>query len=152
MVRMKTKVNIDDFLVIMYWVRTSYMFDGKPFRYEQLFMQAETYKYNNTPIDIKIHKIDDLMVDASKLYVKLKSTEDQVFEILESMPTVDIDEMTSEMHKYEKIFEDLMENYKFEHPEIRGIQKGVLVEKMAEYVSDEEYEKAAKVRDMIKEC
>ena len=46
----------------------------------------------------------------------------------------------------------VLENYKFENPEIRGIQKGILTEKMAEYVQTEEYEKAAKVRDMIKMC
>ena len=45
-----------------------------------------------------------------------------------------------------------MENFRYEYPEIRGIQKGVLTEKMNEYVAAEDYEHAAIVRDIIKEC
>ena len=60
--------------------------------------------------------------------------------------------MIEQVQKYENVFEDLMENYKFDDPEIRGIQKGFLSEKMSQYAIEEEYEKAAKVRDMIKLC
>ena len=43
-----------------------------------------------------------------------------------------------------------MENCKFEDAEIRGIQKGILTEKvMKKYVAVEDYENAAKIRDLI---
>jgi excinuclease UvrABC helicase subunit UvrB len=60
--------------------------------------------------------------------------------------------MINETKKYERVFEDLMENYQYEDPEIRGIQKGFLNEKMTKYVAEEDYENAAKIRDMIKTC
>jgi len=43
-----------------------------------------------------------------------------------------------------------MENCKFEDPEIRGIQKGMATEKMNHCVEIEDYENAAKYRDLIK--
>lgn len=151
---MKNKVNIEDFLILIYWVRTYYLFESKDFAYQNLLEQAETYALKNTPLDTKIHSIDDLMVDAFKIYSKIKSTEQRVSEILETIknPLVDKDEMRKETRRYESIVEDLIENYKYDDAEIRGIQKGFLTERMSEYISVEDYENAAKVRDMIKEC
>lgn len=152
MVQVKNKINIDDFLVLIYWVRTHYLFEGKTFAYTHLLEQAQTYKYNNTPLDTNLHKIDDLVIDAFKVYHKLKETEEKVMDVIESIPLVSKEDALRETKRYENIFEDLMENYKFEDPEVRGIQKDVLNEKMKEYVAEEDYENAAKVRDMIKEC
>ena len=151
---MKNKVNIDDFLILIYWVRTFYIFEGKNFSYQNLLEQAETYKFTDTPIDTSIHNIDNLMIDAFQVYHKLKTTEDKIVEVLDNikLPMINKDKMIAETKKYESIFEDLMENYKYQDPEIRGIQKGVLMEKINEYVAVEDYENAAKVRDMIKEC
>lgn len=152
MVQVKNKINIDDFLVLIYWVKTHYLFEGKNFAYTHLLKQAQTYKYNNTPLDTNLHKIDDLVIDAFKVYHKLKETEEKVMNVIESIPLVSKEDALRETKRYENIFEDLMENYKFEDPEVRGIQKGVLNEKMKEYVAEEDYENAAKVRDMIKMC
>lgn len=152
MVQVKNKINIDDFLVLIYWVKTHYLFEGKNFAYTYLLKQAQTYKYNNTPLDTNLHKIDDLVIDAFKVYHKLKETEEKVMNVIESIPLVSKEDALRETKRYENIFEDLMENYKFEDPEVRGIQKGVLNEKMKEYVAEEDYENAAKVRDMIKMC
>jgi len=153
----KHKINIKDFLTFITWVQTYCLFEGKKFKYNNLLMQAETYSFNDTPLDTNIHRIDDLMIDAFQIYHKLKETEDKISEVLDDMPEmknipIKKEEMIAETKKYEYIFEDLIENYKFDDPEVKGIQKGILTEKMAEYVQTEEYEKAAKVRDMIKMC
>ena len=154
MTTMKNKVNIDDFLTLIYWVKTFYMFEGKNFKYQNLLEQAETYKYKNTSLDTNIHHIDDLMIDAFVVYDKIKQTEEKVTSILDNIkvPFFSKETMLNETKNYERIFEDLIENYKYEDPEIRGIQKGFLGERMKEYVAVEDYESAASVRDMIKEC
>lgn len=165
MVKMRNNVNIDDFLILMYWIKTIYQFENKKFNYESLLMQVETYKYMNTPLNTEIHKIDDVMIDAYQIYHKLKMTEIEIATVLDNLDVIPniagIDKeflknsketMLNEAKKYENIFEDLMENIKYEDPEIRGIQKGFLSEKMKEYVAAEDYERAAKVRDIIKEC
>jgi protein-arginine kinase activator protein McsA len=148
---MKNKINIDDFLILIYWIRVYYLLEGKKFNHDNLLMQAETYKLSNTSLDIKIHKIDDLMIDACQIYFKIKATEDQVKETYDiiNIPLATKDMLIKETENYKRIFEDLIENCKYED---RGIQKGILMEKMSKYVADEEYEKAAVLRDMIKEC
>ena len=156
---MKSKVNIDDILIILLWVKTIYSIEGKKFNYQQLLDQSETYKYSNTPLDTTIHSIDELMIDAFRIYDKLRKTKDKFNDILNKIDIPILndklitskDMLTGEISKYESIFEDLMENYRYDDPETRGIQKGILTEKMHEYVINEEYEKAAKVRDIINE-
>jgi hypothetical protein len=153
---MKSKVNIDDFIILISWVKSIFLLEGKKFNYQNLLDQAEKYKFTNTPLDTTIHPIDEVMIDAFKIYHKLKTTKERFGDVLEKidLPALNVgkDIFMKETEKYEKIFEDLMENYRYEDPETRGIQKGVLTEKMNEYVVNEEYEKAAKVRDIIKEC
>lgn len=156
---MKSKVNIDDILIILLWVKTIYSIEGKKFNYQQLLDQSETYKYSNTPLDTTIHSIDELMIDAFRIYDKLRKTKDKFNDILNKIDIPILndklitskDMLTGEISKYESIFEDLMENYRYDDPETRGIQKGILTEKMHEYVINEEYEKAARVRDIINE-
>lgn len=154
MLVMKNKIEIQDFLTFIYWVKTFLVMEGKKFKYEPLLEQAETYKLNNTPLDTTIHHIDELMIDAFQIYTKLQSTKERVKEVIENIqfPFITKDMILNEANKYEKIFEDLMENYKYEDPEIRGIQKGFLTERMKKYVEVEDYENAARVRDLIKEC
>ena len=160
---MKTKIDISDFLIMIYWVKTFSLVEGKKFNYQNLMDQAETYKYKNTPLDTQIHYIDEFMIDAYQIYTKMKETKDKfnkfmnnidhkIYENLDIKITDIKDVMIEQVQKYENVFEDLMENYKFDDPEIRGIQKGFLSEKMSQYAIEEEYEKAAKVRDMIKLC
>jgi hypothetical protein len=151
---MKNKVNIDDFLVVLFWIKTFLWFEKKPFDFELLMDQAVTYKYNNTPLDTKIHPIDDVMIVAYHIYTKIKSTRNEVVDVLDQLrvSTLNKHNMFKQADQFENIFEDLIENYKYDDPEIRGIQKGFLAEKMKEYAKSEDYERAAKVRDMIKEC
>lgn len=148
---MKTKVNIDDFLTLINWVKTFLILNQKSFNYENLLDQAETYKLKDTPLDISIHYIDDLMIDALKLYFTLKETKETVNEFVSKYNLFDKDQMISEIEKYERICEDLLENYKYEDPEIRGIQKGFLSERIKKYIEVEDYENAAKIRDTINE-
>jgi len=157
---MKSKVNIDDILTVLLWIKTIYSIEGRKFIYQNLLDQSETYKYSNTQLDTKIHSIDELMIDAFRVYDKLKRTKEKFNDVLSKIDMPVLNEnlnnsknlIAEEIRKYENIFEDLMENYRYDDPETRGIQKGVLTEKMNKYVIDEEYEKAAKVRDIIKEC
>lgn len=146
---MKTKVDIDDFLTLIMWVKTYLILNKKNFNYENLLQQAETYKLKNTPLDINIHYIDDLMIDAFRVYSAVKETKDTVKEFMKNYELFNKDEMILQVQKYEEIYEDLLENYKYEDPEIRGIQKGFLSEKMKECVIVENYEHAAKIRDII---
>ena len=152
--RMKNKVDIDNFLHLIFWVKTFRILEGKKFNYQNLLDQAETYKLKNTPLDTKIHRIDDLMIDAFQIYNQLKSTEAKVDKVLDEInnPFFDRKAMKEETQKYERTFEDLIENYKYDDPEVRGIQMGILNEKMKEYIAVEDYENAARVRDLLKEC
>jgi hypothetical protein len=151
---MKNKVNIDDFLVVLFWIKTFLMFEKKHFEFDSLMDQAVTYKYTNTSLDTTIHPIDEVMIVAYQIYNKLKSSRDEVEDVLDQLnvSTVSKKYMFKQAEEFEKIFEDLIENYKYDDPEIRGIQKGFLGEKMMEYAKNEDYERAAKVRDFIKEC
>ena len=151
--KMKTKIDINDFIHMIIWVKTFYAIEGKKFNYDNLIEQANTYRLKNTPLDTRIHQIDDLMIDAFLVYQKLKETEEKVNELFQhiEIPFFNKDLMKNETDKYSRIVEDLIENYKYEDPEIRGIQRGFLEERMKEYIADEDYENAAKVRDMIKE-
>lgn len=151
---MKNKINIDDFLIVLFWVKTYLMFEKKHFDFELLMEQAITYKYNDTPLDTRIHPIDDLMIVSYQIYQKVKSTKVEVGSVLDQLNVSIVSKlsMLKQAEEFERIFEDLIENYKYDDPEIRGIQKGFLAEKMKEYVFSQEYEKAAIVRDIIKEC
>ena len=150
---MESKANVDDILTILLWVKTISEIEGKSFKYQNLQDQAETYKYTNTLLDTRIHPIDELMIDAFRVYDKLKKTKEKFNGVLEKIDFTSFqNRFNNEISKYEKSFEELMENFRYEYPEIRGIQKGVLTEKMNEYVAAEDYEHAAIVRDIIKEC
>jgi len=151
--QMKNKVKIDDFLTLIYWIKTFQLMDGKRFDHQNLLDQAETYKLKNTPLDTQIHHIDDLMIDAFQIYHKLKETEEHVQEMMDHIqfPFLNKEMMINETKKYQKIFEDLIENYKYDDPEIRGIQMDILQEKMKNSISVENYEESAKIRDLIKE-
>lgn len=149
---MKTKINIDDFLILMFWLKTYLFIEGREFKHDELLQQAETYKFNETPLDTTVHSIDEFIIDSYHLYDKLITTEDKVNQFLDMISFLNKEQMIKETNNYKRIFEDIIENFKFENPEIRGIQKGMLIEKMSECVKDEDYEKAAKLRDMIKIC
>jgi excinuclease UvrABC helicase subunit UvrB len=153
---MKSKIDIEDFLIIINWVKTIIEFEGKNFPYQNLYDQAETYKLKNTPLDTQIHHIDEFMIDAFKVYIKMKKTEVEFEKLLDDIPFIPFgikkESFIDHVKKYQTICEDLMLNYKYEDPEIRAIQIGFLTEKMNEFAINEEYEKAAELRDYIKTC
>jgi len=151
---MEHKINIDDFLTLIYWIKTFYLFEGKPFNYQNLLDQAETNKIKNIAMDTDVNNIDGLMIDAYQIYNKLKTTKEKVLQVLDTVkiPSISKNMMLEETKKYEDIFEYIIENFKYNDIEIIAIQKGFLLEKLKEYVASEEYEKAAKVRDIINEC
>lgn len=150
------KIDIDDFIIIIGFVKTITEFEGKEFPYNNLYDQAETYKLNKTPLDTQIHHIDDFMVDAVKVYLKMKSTQKEFEELVENIPDLPLNKLFDKskilehVKKYQTICEDLMTNYEYTDPEIISIQIGFLTEKMNEFVSNEEYESAAEIRDYIK--
>jgi len=151
---MKNKINIDDFIIIIRWVKTFIEYEGKHFEYQNLYDQAETYKLKNTPFDTQIHHIDEFMIDALKVYLKMKETQSDFEELLGDIPFIPFgvkkESLIDHVKKYQTICEDLMLNYKYEDPEIRAIQIGFLTEKMNEFALNEDYEKAAELRDYIK--
>ncbi len=154
---MKNKINIDDLLFLIKWVETFNLVEGKPFKYQNLLDQSNTYKINNTPLDTTIFNIDNFMVDVFKCYQKIKESRDDAIKIID-MIDVSLfsnfnmkDIMISETDRFELILEDLMVNYKYEYPEIRGIQRFFLIQKLREYIKSEEYEKCADIRNIISE-
>jgi len=150
-VTMKNKINIDDFLILIYWTKNFSMLEKRHFEHEDLLQQAESYHTLGTPLDTKIHPIDELLIESYQLYNKLLRTEKQVKDVLNkiNIPFFNSDNMVNEMGKYIQIFEDLMENYTYTDPEIIGIQRGILNEKLKYCIEVEDYEKAAKLRDII---
>lgn len=150
--KVKNKINIDDFLILMYWVRSFILIEGKQFDFENLFEQAETYKLSDTPLNTNIHYIDDFMIVAYKVYNKLNETMSQFNKVIEILNIpFNSQLMIFEVEKYKNIFEDILENCDFEDVEIIAIQKGVLGEKIKKCVEVEDYERAAKLRDIIKD-
>ena len=151
--RSENKVKSDDILIILFWVKSFFSFENKSFNYQNLIDQAITYQITNTQFDVSIHPIDDLMIDAYKIYHKLKNTEDQFSNVLNTVnvPFIKKDMIIDQIKTFTSVFEYFIENCYYEDPEIRGIQRGILTEKMKKYVADEDYEKAAKVRDIINE-
>jgi hypothetical protein len=149
--KMKNVINIDEFLILLYWFKTFVYIEGKEFKYDKLLLQIEYYKFNNLPFDVSMYNIDELMIDGFKIYDRLKKTEDKLLNLMNSLSNSfsEKEMIISESKKYMNIFERMMENYKYEDPETKGIQKGFLTEKMSEYVKKEEYEQAAKLRDII---
>ena len=148
---MKNKINIDDFLVVLFWVKTFLMFEKKHFDFDLLMEQAMTYKYTDTPLDIRVHSIDDLMIISYQIYKRVERTKDEVSDILDQLNVSVVSKLTmlKQANEFERIFEDLIENYKYNDPEICGIQKGFLVEKMKKYMDNQEYKKAETILENL---
>ncbi len=152
------KIDIDGMYYLVVAVYTDYKIRGLDNPYTQLMNQVESYKMNNTPFDPTIHKIDDFMVDAYKIYARYISIEgelgDKLKEILESSELLNIfefdeDKLKEEFEKITSTFEDIIDNCDFDRPEIRGIQKNLLLERMNTAAEEENYELAAILRDKI---
>jgi hypothetical protein len=153
---MKHEVNIDDFLTLIYWVQTYVTIEGMNFKHEKLLTKARIYKKLDMSLNTEVDNIDDLILDAKKVYEKLNLNKVQVFNIMNTidipyMPKISKEFMIKEIEGFEHVFEDIIENYKFENSEIRNMQKNAANEKMKQCVDIEDYENAAKFRDLIKE-
>lgn len=147
---MKTKINVNDIRTLIFWVQTFYLFEHKTFNHQMLLEKA--ISATNDSVDSEILHIDDFMIDAYGVYNKMKKVSEHVDMIdMFKLPNFSKEEVIRETGKYFDIFQDLIENYKYDAPEIRGIQQGILNEKMLDCVKVEDYENAAKYRDIIKE-
>jgi hypothetical protein len=143
---MKHTIDIDTFIILIYWIRIFCFIENKKFEHDNLMSQAETYKYNNTPLDTNIHNIDAVMLDAFNIYARVKIVEDNV----SLMSFFSSSEVFLEVKKFKEIFDDIIENYKFEDINLKAIQKGILEERMKKFIGLEDYESAARIRDAIK--
>jgi len=164
----KTKIEIDDFLMLIHWVFNFSALEQKKFDHMQLMEQAETYKLSSTPLDIKIHKVDDFMVDVYRVYERLSQMEekietayDHIFPMIgevmskilpgsEHFSFPSKEALLKEIDRFGDVFSDMMENYQYEDTEIRGIQRNFLKDKLKDCTEKEEYERAAQIRDRLK--
>lgn len=152
---MKNKVRVNDFLILISWVRVYQIFEIKRFNYENMLTTVENMIRDKIEyFDISDGVIDDFMADAYKLYLKILKSKEFIEKYSDSinLPYISKDVMMDETKKFENIIEYMLENIKYDDAEIRGIQKGFLTDKMKMCVDVEDYENAAKFRDLIKEC
>jgi len=147
---MKTKIKVDDVRTLIFWVQTFYLFENKQFKHQMLLEKSTSI--SNDLVDAEIFHIDELMVDAYDIYNKMKKASEHIDMIdMFKVSNLNKEDVIRETEKYFNIFQDFIENYKYDDPEIRGIQQGILNEKMLNCVKVEDYENAAKYRDIIKE-
>lgn len=156
-INMKNKVKISDLLILVYWVRAFQLVENKKFNYDFLMKKIEEMSDNGVDyFDTSKFSVDELMIDAYKVYTRLSNTKELIESAGEKYfflnSTKDI--MIEETSKYEKIIDKMLENVKYEDAEIRGIQKGYLKEKLKKCIEPplEDYENAARLRDLINEC
>ena len=161
---MKTKVKIDDVITLLEWVGMYLIVENplsRTFKYQNLLDQAVTYKMQDTPLDTRIHHLDELLVDVYRIYDKIVDVEQkvdlsEVYSRMTILPdpitgkNLDKKMLMSALDNFKTIFIDLMMNYEFEQTEIRGIQKNFLTSKLNELVENEQYEEAALLRDRLK--
>lgn len=152
---MKQELNNADFLTLIYWVKTYLSLENRDFKYQNILNTVLVRKRFNIPLDTNIDDIDDLILDAYKLYLKINSTKDRVLDIMSTMGISNVSNVSTiakdEIEQYGKIVEDLLENYKFKNDKVREIQKDFSTQKMKDCVDIEDYENAARFRDLIKE-
>lgn len=151
---MKIDIEKMSYIVTGVYVRGLYFGEST---YENLFEQVETYRLSGTVFDTDIHNIDELMVDAYKLYAEIKELKEidslpqEIFSGLANFGIkMNLDDVQMVSHNFISIFDEIMINCTFEGVQIRGIQKNFLGDKLNDAISDEEFEKAAYIRDKIK--
>lgn len=152
---MKNKVSINDLLVLISWVKIYHSFEMKNFDYQRIFDMAEDLVRDGAEyFDVSDGNIDYFMADAYKIYTKIAKSKMIIEKLGDDIKISNVDKemMIEESQRFEKIIQYMLENIKYEYSEIRGIQKGYLSEKMRSCVEIEDYENAAKFRDLIKEC
>jgi len=146
---MKTKINVNDVRTLIFWVQTFLLFEHRKFNHQQLLEKSDYV--TNDFVDVEYLHIDELMIDAYDVYNKMKKVSEHADMIdMFNVANLNKDDVIRETEKYFNIFQDFIENYKYDVPEIRGIQQGILNEKMLNCVKVEDYENAAKYRDIIK--
>ena len=152
---MKNKVSLNDLLVLISWVKVYQFFELRRFDYQKIFDNVENlYKNGAEYFDVSGSNIDDLMIDAYKLYIKISKSR-MILDKLDDnfkFPYFDKKMLIEESQKFEKVIEYMLTNIKYEKPEILDIQKVYLTDKMYECAQSENYEEAAIYRDLIEEC
>ena len=134
-----------------------YSISGKlgEFKYQNLLDQAESYKLSGTPLDTKIHSIDEFMVD---LYRTFNHYEIQIrmidnTESKEELKMMGLErdalKLMKDFSRLKVIFNEIMLHYEFIETEIRGIQINYLRDMLKESVEIEDYESAASIRDRL---
>lgn len=145
---MKTTVNINDLRILVFWVQNFSVFENKKFNHTLLLERATTL--SDDPVDIRVYRIDELMLDAYDIYIKLKKANENI-DMLDMFGVANITkaDVIAETNEYFEIFQDLIENYKYDNVGICDIQHNILSDKMRSCVEVEDYENAAKYRDII---
>ncbi len=133
-------------------VYMDYSIRGKQCPYDNLLSQVDTYKMNGTPFRPKLHKIDDFMVDAYKIYDRYLNIENDISAVL-SMSVFgkmfNEEKIRKEFTTISNTFEELIMNCDFEGVQIRGIQKNLLIDKLKNAIDNEEYELCSKLKNKI---
>ena len=151
---MKNKVRIYDFLILINWVKVYQLFELKRFDYQRIMNSVEKLYSNGVEyFDVTEGDVNNLMTDAYKIYTKIvkskKIIENGNYDIKSSYLNNEL--LFEEVMKFEKIIEYMLETIKYDDAKIRDIQKGYFIDKMNLCVEVEDYENAAKYRDLVKE-
>jgi len=134
-----------------------YSIGGKlgSFKYQNLMDQAESYKLTGTPLDTKIHPIDEFMVDVYRTFNHYES-EIRMIDNSESMEELkmmglerDALNLMKDFSRLKVVFNEIMLHFEFTETEIRGIQINYLRDMLKESVEIEDYETSALIRDRI---
>lgn len=125
------------------------------FKYQNLKDQIESYKLSGTPMDTKIHSIDEFMVDVYRTYNHVEN-EIRMVDNKESMEELkmmglekDAIKLMKDFSRLKVIFNEIMLHFEFTETEIRGIQINYLRDMLKESVEIEDYETASSIRDRI---
>jgi len=154
MTKEEFKVDSNNMFQLVAAVYMDYKTRGEVCPYENLFDQVNTYKMNGTRFNPKIHKIDDFMVDAYKIYDKFSLIEDKIGQVLDMTGLGKFfgfseEKLKKELQTISTTFEELMINCDFEGVQIRGIQKNFLKDILKTAAENENYEFCAILRDKI---
>lgn len=138
--------------------------DLKPFEFQNLKDQIDTYKLTNTPFDTNYHKIDDFLVEVYRTMCDMSELVHSIDETIDEMSDDFGDDEMSEYFSFMKkgskriyqhytkmkvVFNHIMLYHEFTEVEIRGIQYNYLKDMLKESIENEDFEDSALIRDKI---
>lgn len=154
------KCNTEQELVSLF--KKDFTSDLKPFRFQNLKDQIDTYKLTNTPFDTIYHKIDEFLVEVYRTMCDMSDLVHSIDEMSDDdYGDGEMSEYLSFMKKGSKriyqhytkmkvIFNHIMLYHEFTEVEIRGIQYNYLKDMLRESIENEDFEDSALIRDKIK--